>query len=73
MASYTITPLSSFNVDTTLVSVSGYATLDYIPDLSATRWLIVPNSAFNTFPSSGGGSNGPTRPASGLVYPIILS
>ena len=73
MASYTITPLSSFNVDATLVSVSGHATLDYTPDVSAVRWLIAPNSAFNTFPSSGGGSNGPTRPASGLVYPIILS
>ena len=72
MANYNISPSTSFSTPVNLTTVNGYDNLGLVPTITPIRWLASPSISFSTIAVEGG-SGGPSRPSSGLVYPIISS
>lgn len=73
MANHSISPSTSFDTPVNVTTVNGYDNLEFVVTVVNARWLASPFTSFSTTNSAGEGSSGPSRPSSGLVYPIILS
>jgi len=73
MASHNISPSTSFDTPVNVTTVDGYDDLGFVPTIASTRWLSSPAISFSTITSAGGAPEGPSRPSSGLVYPIVSS
>ena len=73
MANHNISPSTSFSTPVNVTTVNGYNSLGIVRTIVYTRWLALPADSFSTITSEGGGPSGPSRPSSGLVYPIVSS
>lgn len=73
MANHNISPSTSFDTPVDVTTVNGYDSLGLVPTIVYTRWLASPANSFSTIASEGGGPSSPSRPSSGLVYPIVSS
>ena len=73
MANHNISPSTSFSTPVNVTTVDGYDNLELVTTITRVRWLISPVNSFSTIASGVEGPSGPSRPSSGLVYPIILS